>query len=246
MTMWVVLLALVIVVGLMFHRMVVLTRALRGLAERERSLQHLALTLSGAVSVQEVARQAATDAVISTSAIGAYTERLRDGAVEVIAAAGERTPSTGEVVDYHDSLTEAGANAIEPIRMNAGAIGRSVAPYLDRSHGCSGLVVPLSVQDGTHDSDGALVLLSDPERGTVTATESAYAHALGHLITAAMRRTLLVEREHVARTEAEAAVRDRDQVLRVVAHDLKNPLHTIGMVSQLLIDSGSCSERWLE
>jgi signal transduction histidine kinase len=31
-------------------------------------------------------------------------------------------------------------------------------------------------------------------------------------------------------------VRDRDQVLRVVAHDLKNPLHTIGMVSQLLID----------
>jgi signal transduction histidine kinase len=79
-------------------------------------------------------------------------------------------------------------------------------------------------------------VLRDPKQGNVTATESTYAGALGHLVTAAMRRTLLVEREHVARTEAEAAVRDRDQVLRVVAHDLKNPLHTIGMVSQLLID----------
>jgi signal transduction histidine kinase len=51
-----------------------------------------------------------------------------------------------------------------------------------------------------------------------------------------MRRMLLVEHEHRARTQAEAAVRDREQVLRVVSHDLKNPLHTIDMVAQVLVD----------
>lgn len=236
MTLWVVLFALLVVVGLMLRHLVALTRDLRGRAGREQSLQHLAHTLSGAVSVEEVARQAAKDAVISTRAFGAYVERARDGAVEVIAAAGERTPPATEVVDYHASLTEAVGNATEPIRVNAGAIGRSVAPYLDRSPGCSGLVVPLSVQEGTHAAEGALVLLSATEHGNVTPTEAAHARALGDLVTAAMRRTLLVECEHLARTEAEAAVRDRDQVLRVVAHDLKNPLHTISMVSQLLVD----------
>lgn len=43
-------------------------------------------------------------------------------------------------------------------------------------------------------------------------------------------------REAQARATAEAAVRSRDDVLRVVSHDLKNPLHTIGMVAQLLTD----------
>src|SRR5437016_7857456 len=107
MTLWFVLLALSVVVGLMLRYVVVLTRDLRGRAERERSLHHLARTLSGAVSVQEVARQVAKDALISTRAFGAYVERARDGAVEVIAAAGERTPSAGEVADYRDSLTKA-------------------------------------------------------------------------------------------------------------------------------------------
>ena len=220
----------------MLHHMVVLTRDLRGYAKRERSLRHLARTLSGTVSVEEVARQAANDAVSCTPAFGAYVERARDGAIEVIASAGERAPPTAQIHDYHKSLTEVATPATEPVRLKAGTIGRLVAPYLDRSHGCSGLIVPLSVHAGTHDADGALVLLRDPEHGNVTAPESAYARALGHFVIAAMRRALLVEREHAARTEAETAVRDRDQVLRVVAHDLRNPLHTIGMVSQLLID----------
>lgn len=195
MTHWFGLLALLVVVGFMLRRVVVLTRDVRGRDERERSLQHLAGTLSGSVSVQRVAQQAADDAVRCTRALGAFVERARDGGVEVIAAAG-----------------------------------------LDRSHEGSRLVVPLSLEEDAHDAEGALVLLGDAEGEDVTPTESAYARALGDLVTAAMRRTLLVEREHAARTEAEAAVRDRDQVLRIVSHDLKNPLHTIGMVSQLLTD----------
>lgn len=227
----------VLVVGLVIRRLAVWTRDLRCRFKREASLQHLARTLSGAVSVQEVAQQAARDAVVSTRAFGAYLERAHDGAVEVIAAAGERTPSVGQVVDYDDSFTSAILGTTEPaMQITAGVVGQSVGSYRDLRRGYTGLVVPLSVHEGAHGAEGALVLLSAGEHWNATATESAYARALGHLVTAAMRRTLLVECERLARTEAEAAVRDREQVLRVVSHDLKNPLHTIGMVAQLLVD----------
>jgi PAS domain S-box-containing protein len=47
-------------------------------------------------------------------------------------------------------------------------------------------------------------------------------------------RELLLERERWARGELETAVRIRDTVLRIVSHDLKNPLHTLGMAAELL------------
>lgn len=180
------------------YGLVVLARDRRRRVEREAALYHLAQTLSGAVSVEDVAQQAAAYALVSTRTERAHVERARDGVVEVIAAAGTRPP---------DSRQE-----------------------------CARLIVPLSVEESPHSAEGALVLLSDGKRGKMPHGEAAYARALADLVTAAMRRTLLVEREHTARMEAEAAVRDRDQVLRVVSHDLKNPLHTIGMVAKLLLD----------
>lgn len=43
-----------------------------------------------------------------------------------------------------------------------------------------------------------------------------------------------LERERVARQQAEAAVRSRDDILSIVSHDLRNPLNTIGMAAALL------------
>lgn len=57
--------------------------------------------------------------------------------------------------------------------------------------------------------------------------------ALSALAVATVVATL-VRRLNIAATEAGEAVRYRDQMLRVVSHDLKNPLHTIGMVVDLL------------
>jgi PAS domain S-box-containing protein len=47
-------------------------------------------------------------------------------------------------------------------------------------------------------------------------------------------RDALVERERLARGEAEAAVRARDDILAIVSHDLRNPLNIIGMGVTLL------------
>ena len=53
---------------------------------------------------------------------------------------------------------------------------------------------------------------------------------------------LLTVRERRARAEAEAALALRDRVLRIVSHDLKNPLHTIGMAAQLMLDAPELGE----
>lgn len=47
-------------------------------------------------------------------------------------------------------------------------------------------------------------------------------------------RERLLESERRAHAETEAALHMRDRVLGIVSHDLKNPLHTIGMAAELL------------
>lgn len=54
-------------------------------------------------------------------------------------------------------------------------------------------------------------------------------------------REALLEREHDARLAAENATRQRDHVLRVVAHELGSPLSTIGVCVQVLAQSTTSS-----
>jgi signal transduction histidine kinase len=49
--------------------------------------------------------------------------------------------------------------------------------------------------------------------------------------------TKRIESEERAHAEADRAVAQRDQVLRIVSHDLKDPLHTIGMAASLAEDA---------
>jgi PAS domain S-box-containing protein len=49
-------------------------------------------------------------------------------------------------------------------------------------------------------------------------------------------RERLLEREHAALAEAERAIRLRDDVLAIVAHDLRDPVHTIVMSAAAMIE----------
>jgi signal transduction histidine kinase len=222
-------------VASLLRRLDLLTNELRHRVEDEASLHRLARTLSGAVSVQEVAQQVTGAAVSSTRAVGAYVERAENGVVEIIAGHGPGAPPPRTQVPYEDSLTAAAVGSAAPaLHAEPSVVVRARAPYSDRDHSQgAGLVVPLVAEESVL---GALVLLAAPNEVRFTESETLYARALGDLVTAALRRVLLLEREQQARAEAEAAVRHRDQVLRVVSHDLKNPLHTIDMVAQLLLE----------
>jgi PAS domain S-box-containing protein len=98
-------------------------------------------------------------------------------------------------------------------------------------------------------------------RGTAAPFEKEYVHTDGHRVivqfrSAAVRgspslflslvedvtahrraeaeREALLERERIAREQAEAALRSRDEILAIVSHDLRNPLGTISMTAGLL------------
>lgn len=60
----------------------------------------------------------------------------------------------------------------------------------------------------------------------------------------ARRASLAVENARLFHA-AEQATRDRDEMMAIVAHDLRNPLHTMGMAAQLLLEVAG-SEKTLE
>src|SRR5690606_28521833 len=53
---------------------------------------------------------------------------------------------------------------------------------------------------------------------------------------AELERDRLLTREHEARAEAERAIRLRDEVLAVVAHDLRNPVGAIAMSASTMLN----------
>ena len=208
-------------------------------AREERALRTLAQSITGAVRVPEVMHQIAEGALSVSGAAGAFVEQVinADGEVEVVAAAGERTPPVGQRVAYPGSLTEEMITRREPmflVRMEG--LGAGMAPYLARHcPGCSVLVVPLAAEDATL---GALVLLRRPdeppfEHGVVTRVRT-----LGDLASLSLQRLIALAESERRRTEAEAAVRMRDEVLSIVSHDLRNPVSTVAMSASLLQDPG--------
>ncbi|MBD0321065.1 MAG: GAF domain-containing sensor histidine kinase, partial [Gemmatimonadetes bacterium] len=204
-------------------------------AEKEASLRNLARTLSGALSAREMVERVAEEAVRSTRAFGAYVERAEPHEVEVVAGAGDGVPPVGTRAPYPGSLTSEIIEAREPRALTEVArIGEAMAPYLTKScERCTGLVVPLADDEGVL---GALILLRSPEQGTFGDEEAAHARAMGDLLSVAFRRALVMEEEREARGEAERAVRARDEMISIVSHDLRNPLHTVGMSSSFLLD----------
>ncbi len=203
--------------------------------EKETALRALARTLSGALSVREMVERVAEEAVTSTRAFGAYVERAQAHEVEVVAGHGQGVPPLGTRAPYPGSLTSEIIEAREPRALaEVARIGESMAPYLrEACERCTGLVVPLADDQGVL---GALILLRSPQQGAFGDEEAAHARAMGDLLSVAFRRAIVMEEEQRARGEAELAVRSREEVLSVVSHDLRNPVHTIGMSSAFLLD----------
>jgi PAS domain S-box-containing protein len=94
---------------------------------------------------------------------------------------------------------------------------------------CSLVAVPLRVGNRTI---GVLSLLASESGRRFGPDDLALAEEL------ARRAALAVENARLFHA-AEQATRARDEMMGVVAHDLRNPLSTITMVSQLLLEAGS-------
>ncbi|MEO5817105.1 MAG: ATP-binding protein [Gemmatimonadaceae bacterium] len=102
-----------------------------------------------------------------------------------------------------------------------------------RLHACSLISVPLKVSGKTV---GVLVLYAAESNRHFDEDDLALAEEL------ARRAALAVENARLYH-EAELATRARDQMLGIVAHDLRNPLNTILMASELLEEVLATDER---
>ncbi len=224
-------LAVIIVVGWLVHRLNLLAAELRYGVEEEASLHHVAGTLNGAPTVEEVAQQVTMSAMSWTRSAGCFLERHVGDVAQIIASRGAEAPPPGSSVPFSESATARAMNgtAIGDGQRTHAVIADLGSPLLAKES--RALVVPLVVDGNVF---GSLVIHRGTMPSTYSESDTAYAVALGDLVTAALGRVLLIEREQHARSEAEDAVRYRDRTLRVVSHDLKNPLHTIGMSADLL------------
>jgi PAS domain S-box-containing protein len=212
-----------------------LNAELKDRAREERALRSLAQSITGAVRVAEVMHQIADGALSVSEAAGAFVEQVISGDVEVVAAAGARTPPVGQRVPYPGSLTEEIIARREPVLCTRlEKVGAARAPYLDEHcHACSVLVVPLL---GEAEVLGALVLLRGPDEPSFEHGIVNRVRTLGDLASLSLQRLFALAESERRRAEAEAAVRSRDEVLSVVSHDLRNPVSTVAMAAAILQD----------
>ena len=207
-----------------------------GRAITERLLRRAAAAVTAQVKVETVVSEIARNALVALEASGAFVERVDSdrGLVFVVAAAGESVPDVGASTPYQGSyaerVVEVGAPETIP---DLGEPGRLVPKVLTTAcAGCPALVVPL-LREGT---PGALFFLRSVGAPPFTEEEVTRAAIFGELAGLAFRKAHLLQTAEQRRAEAEIAVRARDDMLAVVSHDLRNPVHTIAMSASLLDD----------
>lgn len=214
-------------------------------ADEEASFRRLASALTGAVEMEDVLHEITSRATLVARADGVYVERIvsDDREVEVVSAFGRGVPVRGTRVSYPGSLTEEILESRKPtILTDMRGFGKAMAPYLaELCPDCQVLVTPLVADE---EPLGALVLLNSRASGrSFHDSDIARARTLGDLTSLALRRVRLMEQEREAREKAEAAVRVRDETLGIVSHDLRNPLTTVALSAELLIDAPSEEQR---
>ncbi|MGQ9684604.1 MAG: sensor histidine kinase [Anaerolineae bacterium] len=125
------------------------------------------------------------------------------------------------------------------LRANYPEFGRLLA----RLGYCAWVTLPLRVDTQTVGAVG--LAFHDPT--TFSADDRSLALSVAQQSAQALRRAQLFEAERRARAEAEAGKQQREDILRAVSHDLRNPLAAIQGQAQLLMraaQSGALAERY--
>jgi len=85
--------------------------------------------------------------------------------------------------------------------------------------------------------------MSFAEPNAIGAADRAFTLLLAQAAAAALQRARSYDAEREKRREAELTARTREQVLGVVAHDLRNPLHLVMATTEMLEEPGLTPER---
>jgi signal transduction histidine kinase len=154
--------------------------------------------------------------------IAAYVERVDIQRNELTATAvynEHELPDVETRGPYHGSVAEQAIEAGYPIIVRDISRSRSILASL-KQH--SAIVLPL-VTEG--EALGALVLIEG--RKAINARALYYLQTMTDTAAVSLRRAIMLE-------ELQRSMRTREEMLRVLAHDLRNPVNTIAMAATSL------------
>jgi signal transduction histidine kinase len=218
---------------------------LRRVAARATKLLRVTTALSEATSTQDVVGVVMNEGLAVIEASGGILVQSEDH--DRLGVLGSRgfSPDVLERAarDTEGPLMEAMRTG-EPIWFESIAevqrrFPRSLAQLDDVSGMYWGASMPLI---HSNDTVGALGLVFEGPRA-FGATDRAFTLLLAQATAAALDRAVSYDAERQKRRDAELLAEGREQVLGIVAHDLRNPLNLIAMSNQLLPEETRSPER---
>lgn len=217
------------------------------LAGQAQRLLDVTSALAEASSVDEVVEVMLTKGTRAVEAQRAFVMLVDGGHVERLGATGygdemsrrSRLPSLDE-----DGAVAEAVRTREPIWLSDAAEFSKRYPRVFARVGAvsdhqTHVIAPLT--NGS-EAIGALGM-SFAEPSAAGAADRTFTLLLAQALAAALQRARSFDAEREKRREAELTARTREQVLGVVAHDLRNPLHLVMATTEMLNESDLTSER---
>jgi signal transduction histidine kinase len=210
------------------------------LAARAERLQSVATALATTETSAQVAGIVLGMGLGVVEASRGFLATLNGARLEMVDAQGYdselRTRVHGVTIDTDVPLTRA-VRSRKPVYLESVAEYRREYPWAYEQFGAvsatqAHAAIPLIYQD---EVIGALGI-SFAAPTAFGATDKSFTLLLGEIAAAALHRARGFEEAQAERRHAEAMSRAREEVLAVVAHDLRNPLNLISSTSQLLLE----------
>jgi signal transduction histidine kinase len=218
-------------------------------ARRATRLLDITTSLSAAASVDEVTKVVLEQGLDLVEASRGFVAHVDDAGIQILGARGyhddrgprSRTidgpsPPDGPLVDA--------VRTREPVWLtSAGEFQRRYPRVFDRVGAVSDeqahAVLPLVHRGQVVGGLG----LTFAQPSALGAADRAYSLLLAQATAAALERARTFDTERERRREAELLARAREDVLAIVAHDLRNPLHVVTATAELLEEPELDKER---
>ena len=217
------------------------------LAMQAQRLLEVTTALAEASSVDEVAKVILTKGMQAVEATRAFVMLVDGDHVERLGAIGygdemrERTRLTsltddGPVAEAIRARSPIWLSTVEEFRERYPRVFERVGTVSDQQ---SHVVVPLHYGNEVVGAMG----MSFAEPSAAGAADRAFTLLLAQAAAPALQRARGYDAERARRRDAELTTRAREQVLGVVAHDLRNPLHLVMATTELLGEPALAPER---
>ncbi|CAN5833670.1 hypothetical protein BH11MYX2_BH11MYX2_24610 [soil metagenome] len=221
-------------------------------AERLARLQWITAALAAPMAPTEVADVILSAGLAATGAkSGIVTRATNDGRLEILREVGVANTSlyatthlptnvvegrTRFSLDSHNPLADASRSRSATWLQNKDELHAQYPEHVAFFNEAGYRAIVALPMISRHELIGALRLSFSDER-TFEAEERVFLAAFAQQCALALDRAQLLEEANTARKLAERATRMRDEFLSIVAHDLGNPMNTIGLSAALFVDA---------